>query len=249
MNKSICTTIRLQLDEMMLGEDCAHDVSQHLSECGECHDFHQKQTRLRQIVGSLGTVNAPPDFDFRLRSRLANENTNSSFHLSHSIWSLGQRSVAVATALVLVVGAVVLFRQWSNRNDQTRNIAEKNGPQKENSVPSVAPPVVEQNPIVKDARQIVSSGTDKGGDKVVRRPQSNGSRINRPLVTEDLASQRAPVFRGTSDVFPVDAGQQSLKVSLFDGRGNPKTISLPTVTFGSQRVVPTATAYAPKGVW
>ena len=87
---------------MMLGEDCNAEVSQHLGECSECRVFHDKQIKLRQIVGSLGTVSAPADFDFRLRSRLASENSNSGFHLSNLV-SFGQRTAVIATAFTELV--------------------------------------------------------------------------------------------------------------------------------------------------
>jgi hypothetical protein len=84
---------------------------------------------------------------------------------------------------------------------------------------------------------------------------TNNIRTKRPTAVAEFSLDRAPVVRnsgtveGSEAIFPVDASQQSLRVSLFDSRGNPRTISLPTVSFGSQRVVPTATSFAQKGVW
>ena len=69
MRKNNCEVIRQELDELMLSETGSARVVEHLRECAACHEFNEKQTRLRQIVGSLGTVSAPPDFDFRLRAR------------------------------------------------------------------------------------------------------------------------------------------------------------------------------------
>ena len=104
MTKTICSTIRRQLDEMMLGEQQGPGISRHLSECSECRDLHEKQTNLRQLVGSLGTVNAPSDFDFRLRSRLTSDKSNGSLH---SFWLFGQRTAVVAAAMLIIVGAVL----------------------------------------------------------------------------------------------------------------------------------------------
>ena len=73
MRKNNCEVIRQELDELMLDENSSAAVTEHLRECAACREFNEKQTKLRQIVGSLGTVSAPPDFDFRLRARLANE--------------------------------------------------------------------------------------------------------------------------------------------------------------------------------
>jgi hypothetical protein len=38
-------------------------------------------------------------------------------------------------------------------------------------------------------------------------------------------------------VFPIEASPQALKVSLDNGRGSSKTVSVPGVSFGSQRVL------------
>jgi hypothetical protein len=251
MSKSICTRIRRELDEMRVDQECSGEVTRHLNECSKCRDFHQKQTRLLQIVGGLGTVSAPPDFDFRLRSRLANENSTSSFHLTHSFLTFGQRSVVAATALALLVGAVVLVRNIGNRTPIAPVVVDKklsgNG---EPGAPAVAQPS-ERHLVVKDGREILSAAPTANGPSG-KRNVSNALRPKRSTVATDYSQERATVIGGpqsSGTIFPIDASQQSLRVSLFDGRGNPRTISLPPVSFGSQRVVPTANSFAPRGVW
>jgi hypothetical protein len=75
------------------------------------------------------------------------------------------------------------------------------------------------------------------------------------VATIDSSSERAPRFNNTHPVadttamFPIEASSQSVKVSLDDGRGNARTISFPTVSFGSQRVPTIANQLAPKGAW
>ncbi|HEX3187256.1 MAG TPA: hypothetical protein VHQ94_20830, partial [Pyrinomonadaceae bacterium] len=59
MRDTKCETVRRELEELMLGDDCSMSAMQHLQECGDCREFHQKQTKLRQIVGGLGMVEAP----------------------------------------------------------------------------------------------------------------------------------------------------------------------------------------------
>src|ERR1041384_4417201 len=103
MRKDNCEVVRQELDELMLGETLSAAATEHLRECAECREFNEKQTRLRQIVGSLGTVSAPPDFDFRLRARLANGATGAAFHF----WPLARKGLAfVAVLLVFVMGAL-----------------------------------------------------------------------------------------------------------------------------------------------
>ncbi len=76
------------------------------------------------------------------------------------------------------------------------------------------------------------------------------------MATVDFSSLRTEVIgvepAGNSDahaVFPIDASLQSFRVSLDDGQGNARTISVPTIRFGSQRMLPKGNQFAPKGVW
>src|SRR5690348_10953873 len=102
MSKNNCEVIRQELDELMLGQTMSAAAVEHLRECIACREFNEKQTRLREIVGGLGTVSAPPDFDFRLRARLANSN-GAAFHFL----PVARRGLAFAAVLlVFVMGAI-----------------------------------------------------------------------------------------------------------------------------------------------
>src|SRR5215203_1071765 len=118
MRKNICEAIRLELDELMLGEACSSATSAHLHECAECREFQDKQIKLRQIVGSLGTVSAPADFDFRLRARLANESSSAT-----SLWQFAfpRRGLAVAAVLlVFATGAFLVRNLWNQPAESPR---------------------------------------------------------------------------------------------------------------------------------
>ena len=253
MRKNICELIRRELDELMLGELVSTGAVEHLRECGACREFHDKQTKLRQIVGSLGTVSAPADFDFRLRARLANESSSAASHFNFVEWPFVRRGLAAAALLlVLATGAVIV-----------RNILNQPATVTETAKESPAPPVRETpqqgvTPNVPDVREqeVVTLAPNK-------RPQGNRTersapaaiRNTRPLATLDSASIGAEVINGAQSVassaaFPIDASSlQSFKVSLDDGRGNAKTISVPTISFGSQRLMQNANQFAPKRVW
>src|SRR4029079_3968240 len=125
MRKNICEVIRRELDELMLDETCSTAAVDHLRECGACREFHEKQTKLRQIVGSLGTVAAPADFDFRLRARLANE--SSSAASSFGFLALASLQRGFATVVVLVVFAIgaYLVRNAFNRPATSDDMAKR----------------------------------------------------------------------------------------------------------------------------
>jgi hypothetical protein len=246
MREAKCETVRRELEELMLGDECSTGAKQHLRECGDCREFHQKQTKLRQIVGSLGTVEAPPDFDFRLRARLANESRSSGFHLRMMQWSVASKGFAAATMVLLFVGGVVYVRTVVDHRPQKREVAEQRPEPPRPAAEPIQKKVdgPEQKPVV----ALANESRRTGGERRVT------SRAKAPLVAVDFGSERAPVISDShrhSPIFPIDASLQPFKVSIDDGRGNARTISVPTITFGSQRVLPVGNSFAQKSdvVW
>lgn len=241
MRENNCEVIRRELDELMLGETCSSAVMEHLRECAACSEFQQKQTKLRQMVGSLGTVAAPPDFDFRLRARLASESSGASFHY----WAFARRGLAVAAVLLVLATGVVIVRNVMNRPPEV--IATKEEP----VVPQPKPKPVESPKQVVNPQEF--SAASNSPQKIRNeRPVQTTAKNRRPVATVEFSSERANVINGSlaaSTAFPIDASLQSLRVSLDDGRGNARTISVPTITFGSQRVLQGGNQFAPKGIW
>jgi hypothetical protein len=246
MRETKCETVRHELEELMLDDECSMYVTQHMRECGDCREFHQKQTKLRQIVGSLGTVEAPPDFDFRLRARLANESNNAGPLVRVMQWSFASKGFAAATMMLLFVGGVVYLRTIMNQPDL--KIAEqRTGPPQQ-----PAKPVENETRFDSDPAEVTSN--------YVSRPVTNERRRSasrKPtLATFEPASSRPPSFTDEhrhSAIFSIEASSSHgpLQVSLDDGRGNARTISVPTITFGSNRFLENAKQTAQKGaiVW
>jgi hypothetical protein len=257
MTKNTCELIRRDLDELMLDETCSTAALEHLRECGACREFHEKQTKLRQIVGSLGTVAAPADFDFRLRARLARESSDGP-RLSFVAWpfSFPNRGfVAAATLLVFatgvfLVGVVVNHRIESDRMAKEMATSQRDETPKPTEVVKPNPPQpTKEEPVVEFA-------SNKSPQKNrTERPRQMTARNTPRLATVDSTSIRADVIKGaeplaSSVAFQIDTSSvQYFKFSVDDGRGNAKTISVPTISFGSQRLMQNANQYAPKKVW
>ena len=243
MRKNNCELIRRELDELMLDEAGSSSVVEHLRECAECRDFQEKQTKLRHIVGSLGTVAAPPDFDFRLRARLANESSRGAqFHY----WPLARGGFAMAVLLVVFATGAVLVRNVINRPPAGEDTAKKN------DVNVQSPEKVIEAVRLKPENKVVTLGPEKRQEIKNERQTTAGLRNKRQLVAVDSALMRAELIKGTepaSDAFPIDVSLQSIKVSVDDGRGNARTISVPPISFGSQRIVHNANQLAPKRAW
>ncbi len=94
-----------------------------------------------------------------------------------------------------------------------------------------------------------------GGNNVVAK-----FRAKQAIVAKDFSSLSASRVRreessmstSVPTVFPIDTSYQSLRVSLDDGTGTWRTISLPTVSFGSQRILAKGSLSnqpTPKGIW
>ncbi len=255
MNKNTCELIRRELDELMLDETCSTTALEHLRECTACRDFQEKQTKLRRVVGSLGTVAAPADFDFRLRARLANESAGAASHFNFVAWPALRRGFVAAVLLLLFASGAILVRNSLNQPAAVNQIA------KEATPPPVQPAPAPQGERVTPTTA-ETSGRDTNTVAVSKRPQGNridrssliASRNTKPLATIDSSSTGASVINGSEPAgsaaaFPIDASLQSFRVSLDDGRGNAKTISVPTISFGSQRLMQNANQFAPKRVW
>ena len=243
MKEKRCETVRRELEELMLVDECSTSSTQHLRACGDCREFYQKQTKLQQMVGSLGTVEAPPDFDFRLRARLANESSSAGFHFRALQWSFASKGFAAATLILLFIGGVVYVRTIVDHRSRQETVAEHRTAQ-----PQPEPKPIENKFGETEQKPVVVSDT---GSRRVGGERRKTTRAKAPLVAADFASERAPLMSETlrhSPIFPIDASLQPFKVSIDDGRGNARTISLPNITFGSQRVLPVANQFVQKGV-
>ena len=256
MRKNTCELIRRELDELNLDETRSTAAIEHLRECSACREFHEKQTKLRQIVGSLGTVEAPADFDFRLRARLANESSSAASSFNFVAWPVLLRGFAAAALLLVFATGAFLIRSALNGPSGGTETAKQ----------SAAPPVHESPRQVEQA--VAPTAADGGKHEVVSLPPSNHPQRNkmdaraevavsnnRRLATVDSSSTGANVLNGSeplalSAAIPIDASSlQSFTVSVDDGRGNARTISVPAISFGSQRLMHNANQFAPKRVW
>lgn len=244
MRKNNCELIRRELDELMPGEASSNAATGHLRECVSCRQFHQEQTKLREIVGSLGTVEAPADFDFRLRARLANEP-----HGASHIWPFARWGLAVAAMVLVFATGAVVVRNVLNEPANVDEVARQPEPLKPAVTADQQPAITTNVPAPTGA---AVNDEEPPIIRKSRRPQIEYKK--RTVSSIDFSNERAEVIgvverAGVSAAFPIDASLQPFKVSLDDGRGNAKTISVPTISFGSQQIVPTGNQFAPKRDW
>jgi hypothetical protein len=255
MSKTNCRDVRREIEEAAPGELLTAPAREHLSNCATCATFGNEQQKLRDMVASLGMIEAPADFDFKLHARLAASRSSHRDLLSGN--GFGIRSVAFAT-LVLLFGVVVILMSARSRSNESAPVAEANGPTSQTSreraqinkneqreeAPGARTKVAEtsptnySNPTGLQSSPTVRNLTKHSGSSVSQFGVAHNGRVK----ATDLSVTPAPVLRPSTtameaSVFPLGTSYQSLKVSVDDGRGSSRTISLPTVSFGSSRVL------------
>ena len=260
-----CNMIRREIDEANLDDRLTIEANEHLSRCDQCRRFRDDRRTLRGLMAELETVGAPADFDFRLRARLARERPSNGF----GSLLLTARPIAAVALVVLIGGLVVVVKNRMSPADN-QPVANKTAPRQGDSNPvpppgstGTVPGSREDSPkdvvtvgVVGFKRNAVSSQGEGGVRNIVAKKAANTAAGNthRPG-TRDSAGGGAPVI--TQDPFaglvvvPVDA--RTFRLSINNGRGGARTIFLPPVSFGSQRLLTREASFVPvssaKGDW
>jgi hypothetical protein len=244
-----CRNVRREIEETATGDVLSSPANDHVTNCVACETLSREHAKLQQIVSSLGTVEAPGDFDFRLRARLVGEKPGSARSFAPfgiGGFSFGLRSAAVAVMLMLVAAAFVLVSFRAKSDNPLSASESRTAPTeivKTDASGVTSTPIRERPKVavagVKSANLSASPGNRQGGSR-----QTGLASLgqNNRVVALDLASTQARVLKRDQLVegfpttaFPIDASYQSLKVSVDNGRGSSRTISLPTVSFGSKQ--------------
>ena len=110
-----CKQIREAIDAASGHNSYSGHVASHLSGCPDCHRYSDEAASLIRLLSAQPRVDAPPDFEFRLRARIAGAQAAppidpQGFLQKIRPWtfSWGQ-TVAAAAALTLVVKVSTLY--------------------------------------------------------------------------------------------------------------------------------------------
>ena len=238
-----CRNVRREIEEAGPGDLLSTSVAEHMRNCPECVRFSEEDVKLREIVSSLGMVEAPVDFEFRLRARLAGEKRGGANHFSLGRFPFGFRTAAFAGLLLLFASALLLVSMRSQRDtsltaSDATPAATQPAADQQSDQPAVAlapnTPDTHATPVQKPGAEKRTVGIASAGHTGRFKTRDMGSVPARVLRPSDLTAR-------ASD-FPIEARSQSLKVSLDDESGSSRTISLPAVSFGSQRAVSQSTS-------
>jgi hypothetical protein len=231
MRKSVCKTVRREIDELERGQEPGAMTRAHLGECGSCGDFYAGRLQLQQMIGDLEAVKAPGDFDFRLRARLANERSRSASRFSPGAFGFGLPSVALALIAIFVGVGLFIRVATDNAIQPSAGQSEtRQGSESKLNVTKIVPesPQLEAASATNDIAKAVNS--EQTGRVARDRKNRRGSKTTNTLRNDFVARSESAA------VFPLEAAEP-LRVSVDYATGGSRTISLPAVSFGSQQVV------------
>jgi hypothetical protein len=142
-----CQTCQFEIEELETNEGLSDEARAHLSVCPVCRAFHDERQALKRLVGSLEAVNAPHDFDFRLRARLAAAKEAGNHRFSWRSFVASAPALGLAAAFALLIAGFVFYNQMKPGaviNNQPGELARQ-----EPALKSAAPggsPVFETGP-------------------------------------------------------------------------------------------------------
>ncbi len=265
-----CKTVCREIEEADHGEILTASAMKHVENCGQCQVFYDERRKLRQLVASLETVAAPSDFELSVRSRLANGRTGATAGFLSGNFTFGFPSLALATLVLMIVGVFAL-RAW---NAPTANVVAVQSGAPEARMPS---PADEQPPSTESGRRLNAENREMATTKYVAseavprdrqrkkrtpvRSAVTSLRNGKRLATREFSSTPAPVVKKeeavasleSSSIFPIEASSQPLRLSLDYSGGVSRTISVPALSFGSERVLAgdglSLVKNLPRGAW
>jgi hypothetical protein len=273
MNSTNCKLLQREMDDLDLDQQLGNEAIRHLNECAECRRFRDEHRALRALVGSLEAVSAPPDFDFRLRARLSREKQRANFDL-HAAW-VHIRPLAAAAMVLLITVAGIMVKSRVSRNRQTTTIEvgslNKNNESAgtTNTSPSpdpkgkgrefVANVPPNNEPVARSSDELKEKRNNRLRRSAEQKTAGALAMNNRPSVTREQSLSPAPLVKPTDSsesgpgVTFVRLDAKPLKLSVDNGRGGERTISFPTVSFGSQPMLTRSASFMPvsstRGVW
>jgi hypothetical protein len=243
-----CRLAQQEVDQLELRAVLSNQTLAHLASCPACSEFREQRARLRELVGSLSPVTAPADFDLRLRARIAAQRQRATPRTFFTSFVLSTPAMAAAGLVVIMAVSAVWFLQ--HRADRAPEVASRQSSQPSggNSKAIGASSATTKENVETGLSEDRSTGAtiQSAGEPVQlvsnRRSSPPFIETARPtqagMTSRDLGLGPAhSIKRGEPNAgeVSVTAPLRPMVLSLQDDNGAIRTISLPPVSFGSQR--------------
>lgn len=270
-----CKECRREIEFAGRGAALPVQTSAHLDVCVACRAFQTERASLRCLIGTLEPVGAPPDFEFRLRARMAAQQRPAArFALPH--FAPRTLAIASATCLVLVFAATYRWHEQQSVSGDAPMTAQGN---KTTAPPATIQPKPVESVGIDNANL---SPADKNSNPQDVRAVAQAQRHALPVERGIVAGLRArKAARGAVDVndlgvngvtavteiatlnpavvpsMPVSvaASAKPLQILFKDTQGTARMISVAPVAFGARDLLggrgtaARVNAAADQGVW
>lgn len=236
-----CQNIRAAIDASSPCEPFSGNVTSHLAACQNCGDYAAQMTALLTLMNDVPRVEAPGDFDFRLRARLAQAKAaqapRGGLGFFSEFWKLsfswGQAASAMAAvALVVTLSTVWLTSRDNSTLDQPTTVAVVTPAVPDQKVPDQGPAVVPQavtpdkaavslpKPAVRNSEMQLASAVNRKELKTAEKSELWPSRpeVN-PEVNDEVATAHQILVRSSK-------GFQRVAVHEVSFGGQPAVVAV-----------------------
>ncbi len=149
-----CKEAKAAIDTTLRRSPQSDTVKSHLSGCPDCHRYSNETNALLSLLNAQPRVQAPADFDFRLRARIARAQSGESHSPGFlgSLWaktfSWGQATTAMAAlALVAAFSTYFINHDSGHGSDASASVTESNDVAKTQTPSASAPTETIANPV------------------------------------------------------------------------------------------------------
>ncbi len=253
-----CKTFRGEIETTNDPIAARPEMLAHTEICGECYSLLKDRTALHSLLSELTPVAAPNDFEWRLRARLQAGIPRPSGLEKALVWL---RRMPTATALITLLMLIVALGGYlvQQRDLGPQAKLEQAGVIRGNEDSSSQAFVREwskeqvPNPTTSDGTKAVqnvggfSAGGNRPKNNLIARSKKSDSPATSTIRHADKALTRPVVFEKQFDAsspndfsfsgIALDLSSNDLKVRIPGAGGQMQTVSLRTVTFGSQQII------------
>lgn len=246
---SDCKVYRREIVEGFDGE-MSRGARAHAGSCPACADELRERVSLRALVGGLGKVEAPPDFEYRLRARMAAADTKGRRAPLRGLRLVYAFAPVAAAACFLVVSTALYLRQASQPSPaESPSVSVAESLQNATSGQTVAAPAVgEVNKTEQTGAGVVEIAKSVTPSVIQRRRA--GARPSREVAarldvraavtqrnTSLFSSTQAPVITGRGVTIALKTTAEPMRMILRDERGAGRVVPMRAVSFGSQEFI------------
>jgi len=270
---SDCKVFRREIEEASGRGDLAGAAAAHVAVCPACGETLRQREAVRGLVRGLARVEAPADFEFRLRARMAAAEVKGRRGPFGGIRLIYKFAPVAIAAAFLVVSASLYLRQTprGNQAGTPNGVAREAAGNATGAQTPASPPARVDSQNSAPAPVAVVDRTDGRKTQIAKttapRPPSVARRSTEAahaaggageaagLNTTVASVSSAQVIRGRTLSIPMDTGAAPLRLVLRDERGATRVVPVRPVSFGAQDVIARdgarrqTTAVDDEGVW